>query len=121
MRAELLGLGVVLAALLACGGTTWEVGRGGVAVIECKRTADCYEGAADACPYGYDPLSSDRHTKSATVLNANTPQPTVIMHTRGELVVKCRKPVFCKRQTCADGFRCVYSERYPGRAVCALQ
>lgn len=122
MRTALFGLMVTVAALLACGGNSWSVGRGGIAVIECKHTADCWEGAAEACPYGYDPISSDRQATKATVLNANTPQPTVVMQTRGELVVKCRNVVFCDGDVvCAEGFRCGRSERYEGRLVCALR
>ena len=100
------------------------MGRNGVAVIGCRKTIDCYDKAAQVCPYGYDPLGSGRHADRATGVTrkvGNTAQTTVIVQSRGELVVQCRKPIFCTQQDCADGFRCVKSERYPGRAVCALK
>lgn len=102
-RTVFLALLVNVAALLACGGSSFERARGGVVVATCKRTADCYDELAYACPYGFTELP-DR--------------------TRGELRAKCKPPTFCDEGTlCAAGFTCIdsKSKQYEGRQVCALR
>jgi hypothetical protein len=130
MRSTLFGLAINVAALLACGasgGTSWERARGGVVVVSCGRhTADCYNGAAAACPYGYQGLGHSTRTSAVRVTSqpiGNAVQTTVVPVQRGELTVKCLRPVFCETLPCESGFRCVVSKRkgIAGRHVCAIR
>lgn len=103
MRTALFGLMVTVGALLACGGSSFERARGGVVVATCKRTTDCYDELAYACPYGFTELP-DRQ--------------------KGELRAKCKPPTFCDEGTlCPGGFTCVESKskQYAERMVCALR
>jgi len=104
MRTALFGLAVNVAALLACGaGPGFERGRGGMVAVRCGRDlSECYNSAAEACPYGYE---------------------TVNDSIKGQLAIKCEKPTFCEDKRCDSEFRCRTSERkgIEGRKVCVLR
>lgn len=126
MKTALGGLAVCVMALLACrgGGANWEMVGNNTVVVTCPRTAECYEGATQACPYGYDAVSHETQTTGAIANShrvGNSVQTTIIPVRRGELVVQCKPPTFCEHAACPSGSTCVKSERFPGRAVCSIQ
>jgi hypothetical protein len=116
--------------VLACRGGGLHIGRtththrGGVVSLTCGRDiGTCYDRAADACPYGYDGLSSELQ-QAGTVVNStvvgNQTYANAVPIYRGQLVVRCRPALACEHARCATGLVCVDSKRYPGRRVCAL-
>ena len=117
---------MALSALFACGGggPQWEMHRGGIVEVHCGRHhGDCYDGAASACPYGYDGLESSRETGAVatTTVTGNEAQTVVAPVVSGQMIVKCRDPIFCETTRCGPGFQCAASMKYPGRNVCALK
>jgi len=127
MRNKLGGLAFCAVALLACGGggPHWRRVNEQTYAIECGRhQGDCYLGAARTCPYGYDQLNGSSETTGAfaqTNQVGNSVITTVQTRREGQLVVRCREPIFCESQPCPYGSRCVRSVRFPGRNICSIQ
>jgi hypothetical protein len=115
-----IGALLILAGLTSCRHVDWNYVGGDLVIAECRRTADCYWAAAQACPYGYEPLDSSSRTTGVTASRVGG--TTIVNVVReGELLVRCSQPTFCESQPCAYGSRCVQSQKYPGRRVCSIQ
>ena len=106
----------------ACGSDNWQRVGPWLYAIECRRMADCYMTANSVCPYGYGPVSSETVNDGAT---AQTWGNATFVQTRrhGEMIIRCVPPKFCsdQRDCVRLGLRCVISQRYPGKNVCAMQ
>jgi hypothetical protein len=132
MRASWGGLWLLAFAVLAvdCKSGSLGIGnpvrthRGGIVTVSCGRdVGTCYDRAAGACPYGYDPI--DASTDTTVIVNSTAAGNSVQTHAipvhHGQLVVKCRKALLCEHAQCGPDFECVESVRYAGRRVCALK
>jgi hypothetical protein len=115
MRNAILGL--VL--LSACDPDVTQVGTAQYAIDGCRSTSDCYEAAAEQCPYGFDLRNSNQQTTMLVQNYGSTAIVTPI--TRSGMLVECRPPTFCDNgEACGPSSRCVRSHIYPGHRVCVI-
>jgi hypothetical protein len=103
LKTATFGLGLTIAALLACGGSpSWTYNRlirdpveGDLVSVSCdgKQTV-CYEGAARACPRGFDVADSGGQSKTKVIAVPNTYNKTTTVVTKhdydGTLLVRCK-------------------------------
>lgn len=114
---------LLLLGLVACAegiDASWEpVGPAQFAITDCQMS-ECYRAAAAACPYGWEPIGNSSEVTGASVTGATMfTGAGVRIHRDRTLLVQCKPPVFCDRDPCAYGYRCVVSTHYPGHNVCA--
>lgn len=114
-----------LLALASCGsGVHWQQLAPGKHRLSCAYWSDCTEAAVGLCPYGYYERSAEtRHTgTTAYTTMAGTVAVTQFRDRyRSVLVAECAKPKFCDAGACPSALRCIRSERYRGRKVCAAR
>lgn len=85
-----LVLGLVVALLLACAGSSHTRIQSGMYSISCKRNrANCYEEAAAVCPRGFDILDGD--SQRGAIVHPMGNSAIVTPTYKGELLVQCRK------------------------------
>ena len=93
-------------------------------VARCGDRRGCIESASDTCPYGHhvfgDEVVSTGAVAHTSAIGNNS--FTTVRNTYATIYTfTCDKPTFCTSQAqCeASGLRCVHSQRFPGRTVCA--
>ncbi len=90
--------------------------------------SNCEAAARDECPDGFTELERGSVVTGQTIQTqsygppeARTTTTRVYDNHSARLVVRCNPPQFCEtQQECrAAGLRCVISDRYEGKFVCA--